>query len=244
MRDLLLVLPHAAVETLKISAPTVIDAARGRVDRARSDQRLRRWAQRLADHVGMRVEVRGREHARAGASYVVMSNHQSHYDIPVIYLALPTLSIRMVAKAQLFRVPIWGQALAASGFVGVDRRDRARAIEALRAARETIASGISIWIAPEGTRSRTGALGELKQGGFHLAIETGTPILPVTIDGTLAVLPRGGTSVRRDVEVRVTIHPPIDTGAYGSERRHELVERVRDVLASGLGHGSEARGHG
>lgn len=227
-------LPHAAIETLKISAPTVIEAARGGVDRERSDERLRTWARALVERVGMHVEVSGREHVEAGRSYVVMSNHQSHYDIPVIYLALPMLSIRMAAKAGLFKVPIWGQALAASGFVAVDRRDRARAIAALRRARETMAGGISIWIAPEGTRSRTGELGPFKQGGFHLAIETGAPILPVTLEGTIDALPPEGRAVRRGVRVRATIHAPIESREFAPERRAELTQRVREVIGSRL----------
>jgi 1-acyl-sn-glycerol-3-phosphate acyltransferase len=178
--------------------------------------------------------VHGLEHVAAGESYVVMSNHQSHYDIPVVFCALPMLSIRMVAKASLFRVPIWGRALRVSGFVPVDRSRRERAIASLRAARETMQSGISVWIAPEGTRSRTGELGELKHGGFHLALDTGVRILPVTIDGTRDVLPANGYAVRRGVRVRVTVHPPIDPREHGPERRAELVDRVRAAIAGSL----------
>src|SRR5687768_14758815 len=112
-----MVLPHAVVETLKISAPTVVEAARGRTDHALYDRRLREWARRLVGYVGMKIEVQGKENLQPGETYVVMSNHQSVYDIPVVYLALPELSIRMVAKAGLFQIPIWGQALKTAGFV-------------------------------------------------------------------------------------------------------------------------------
>src|SRR5262245_15773591 len=110
------VLPHAVVETLKISAPTVIEAARGRLDHPLYDRRLRKWAKKLIDYVDMNVRVRGKERVAPGESYVVMSNHQSVYDIPVVFVALDMLSIRMVAKAGLFRVPIWGRALKIAGF--------------------------------------------------------------------------------------------------------------------------------
>jgi 1-acyl-sn-glycerol-3-phosphate acyltransferase len=232
--DLVAVLPHAVFHTLRISAPTIVEAARGRTDHALYDERLRGWARALVDYVGLEFEVRGAENVPRGESFVVMSNHQSVYDIPVVYLALPMLSIRMVAKAILFRVPVWGRALRISGFVEVDRKDRARAIAALRAARETMASGISVWIAPEGTRSRSGELGDFKQGGFHLALETGARILPVTIDGTRNVLPADTYSVERGVHVNVTIHPPIDPAAYGAERRAELVADVRRAIAAPL----------
>lgn len=234
MRDYVTVLPHAVFRTLAISVPSILEAARGEADHARFDRRLRDWAGALVEHVGMRVHVRGREHVAPGEAYVVMSNHQSHYDIPVIFVALPMLSIRMVAKAGLFRVPIWGRALRVAGFVPVDRSDRAQAIGALAAARQALAQGISIWIAPEGTRARDGRLGRFKQGGFHLALESGARILPVSIDGTYAALPANTRRVRRGVEVRVTIHRPVDPASFGPERRAELVEAVRASIASAL----------
>jgi 1-acyl-sn-glycerol-3-phosphate acyltransferase len=229
-----MVLPHAVVETLKISAPTVVEAARGNTDHQLYDRRLRGWAQRLVDYVGMKIEVRGREHLVAGETYVVMSNHQSVYDIPVIYLSLPELSIRMVAKAGLFKIPIWGQALKTAGFVELDRANRVKAIKALNAARATMESGISIWIAPEGTRTRNGQLLPFKQGGFHLALETGARILPVTISGTRHVLPADTYEVRRGAEVTVTVHPPIDPAPYGKVRRNELVTLVRETIGNVL----------
>ncbi len=160
-----------------------------------------------------------------------MSNHQSLYDIPVLFQTLD-LRVRMVAKTELFKVPIWAQAMRASGFVEVDRKNRHRAMESLDNARTALASGTSIWIAPEGTRSDTGELLPFKKGGFHLALGTGARILPVSIDGTREALVARGFRVRNGANVRVTVHPPVNPKEFGRERRAELIAFVRDTIGA------------
>jgi 1-acyl-sn-glycerol-3-phosphate acyltransferase len=116
----------------------------------------------------------------------------------------------MVAKTELFKVPIWGRAMRAGGMIEVDRSDRARAIASLRRAGEAIADGVSIGIAPEGSRTRDGKVGPLKKGGFHLALETGAAILPVAINGSYNILPPETIRMRRGVAVSVLIGEPIE----------------------------------
>ncbi|MFO7177668.1 MAG: lysophospholipid acyltransferase family protein [Pseudomonadota bacterium] len=224
---------HAVRETVRISAPTVLDATLGRLTPEVCDARLERWSQRLLERARVELVTSGIENAPRDEAFIVMSNHQSLYDIPVVYQALRR-RLRMVAKKELFRVPLWGAAMRRAGFIAIDRSNRAAAIASLEAAKGELERGTSIWIAPEGTRSQTGVLGEFKQGGFHLAIETGARILPLTIDGTREVLPAHGKRVRDGVTVRVTVHPPIDAVAYGNERRAELVAAVRRAIESGL----------
>jgi 1-acyl-sn-glycerol-3-phosphate acyltransferase len=160
-----------------------------------------------------------------------MSNHQSLYDIPVIFQTL-NLRVRMVAKTELFKVPVWAQAMRAAGFVEVDRKNRHRALESLENAKRALESGTSIWIAPEGTRSDTGELLPFKKGGFHLALGTGARILPVSIDGTRNALVARGFNVKNGASVKVTVHPPVDPKDWGRERRQELIEHVRQLIGT------------
>lgn len=222
------------VDTGRISVSTVVDATLGRLDAEACDERLAWWSQKILADARATIEVRGREHiANPRETFIVMSNHQSLYDIPVLYRAIPG-RLRMVAKAELFRVPVWGRAMKAAGMVRVDRGDRKQAVGSLREGGAMLEEGTMIWIAPEGTRSQTGEVGPFKSGGFHLALETGHRILPVAIDGTREILPAKGTVVQTDKRVVVTILPPIDPKSYGSERRKELMAAVRDAIVKAL----------
>jgi 1-acyl-sn-glycerol-3-phosphate acyltransferase len=226
-------LTRAVAETAWISVPTVVEGALGRLTTEACDRRLDSWSRRLLSQAEIEIETRGLEHAAADEAFVVMSNHQSLYDIPVIFQALGR-RVRMVAKTELFRIPVWSTAMRAAGFVEVDRQNRERAREGLKHAQRALAEGTSIWIAPEGTRSDSGRLGELKKGGFHLALDTGARILPVTIDGTRKVLVARGGRVHPGARVIVTVSPPVDPRAFGASRKDELVDAVRAAIAQHL----------
>jgi 1-acyl-sn-glycerol-3-phosphate acyltransferase len=214
-------------KTLAISLPTVIDAQRGRLRPETVDARLKGWAAQVLARTQVTLDVQG-ESGPPGGPFVVMSNHQSHLDIPLLCHVVDG-SMRFVAKQELFRVPIWGRAMRDAGMIVVDRGDRASAIESLRAAGRTMKErGIHVWIAPEGTRSRDGKLGAFKKGGFRLALETGRPILPVALDGTRAMLPPKHTNIRRGAKVRVVIGKPISVEGKTVEG---LMEEVRGFLA-------------
>jgi 1-acyl-sn-glycerol-3-phosphate acyltransferase len=228
------VLAFAAFQTAKISIPTIIDGLLGRVSARVCDRRLDGWSRALVEQARIQLEVTGREHVALGESYVVMSNHQSHYDIPVVFQSLG-IPLRMVAKKELFGIPIMGRAMRESGFVEVDRGRHARAVRSLSSARERLErDGTSVWIAPEGTRSKTGELGKFKRGGFHLAVDAGLRILPIAIDGSRNVLRAKGLEVHKGQTVRVAICPPIDAPTYGRERVAELIGDVREAIASRL----------
>jgi 1-acyl-sn-glycerol-3-phosphate acyltransferase len=228
------ILSRAAYETLKISVPTLWDAALQRTDYERCDVRLNSWSRRLVTQAGIEIRTSGRENMTLGQTYVVMSNHQSHYDIPVVFQALG-IPVRMVAKTELFRLPVFGRAMLDSGFIELDRGNRRRAMESLKLAGKRIRDDkLSIWIAPEGTRSKTAELGEFKTGGFHLAREADVPILPVTIDGTIHVHRAGDRLVHRGRVVNVVIHQPIHPSAYGRGGVKELMVAVRASIESGF----------
>jgi 1-acyl-sn-glycerol-3-phosphate acyltransferase len=223
-------------ETLAISAPTVVNVVQGRLTKEMCDQRLAHWSDAVLHNARIELEVVGRENAKPGETYLVMSNHQSLYDIPVLFRVVGP-NIRMITKRELFHVPIFGQALAAAGFIAIDRRNRHAAIRSLEQARALLAGGTHVWIAPEGTRSRTGQLLAFKKGGFHLALDAGLPILPVTLSGTRDALPAKGLRSTAGARVRVTIHPRVEPQQYaarGNLGRQELMADVRRTLESAL----------
>lgn len=230
----LIILMRSVLATLRITVATLVDVYRGRYRREIGDRRLRWWASRLLDFVDARCIVVGDASAALprGRPLIVMSNHSSLYDIPLLFVALPG-SIRMLTKKELFRVPIWGRGLAAGEFVSIDRHDHAQALRDLDAAREKMAGGISLWLAPEGTRSRDGKLGEFKKGGVMLAIQTGATILPVGIRGAREILPpKTFFNVRLGCAPEVHIGEPIDARDYSADRRDELLTIIRERITA------------
>jgi 1-acyl-sn-glycerol-3-phosphate acyltransferase len=223
-------------ETLAISWPTVLEALRGRVTKQVCDERLGHWAQAVLQNSQITLEVSGREHQRPNETYLVMSNHQSLYDIPVLFDVVGP-NIRMITKKELFKVPIFGGALAAAGFIRIDRSNRNEAIRSLQRASDLLASGTHVWIAPEGTRSRSGKLLPFKKGAFYLALAAGLPILPVTLRGTRDALPADGLRSIAGAKIHVTIHAKIDPrpfAARGKKGRDELMDVIRRTLESAL----------
>ena len=201
---------YVLYKTLAISVPTVVEAALGRLDMDKGDRRLDGWARGILARAGTSVNVLHGEHRSAAPAFVLMSNHASYFDIPIVYVAFQR-RLRMVAKSELFRVPIWGRAMRDAGFVSVVRGgDPARAAASMQVAGDLIRQGTSVWIAPEGGRSRTGEIGAFKKGGFHLASATRTPILPLYIDGSAKILPpEGGLAVVTGIDVQVTFGAPV-----------------------------------
>jgi 1-acyl-sn-glycerol-3-phosphate acyltransferase len=221
----------ATVRTARVSTRTIFQSMTGIITNQKVDQSIEWWASGLLKDAHIRLIVRGREHLEPYAPMVIMSNHQSLYDIPAILVALPP-SVRMLAKKELFKVPIWGRAMLAAGFIRIDRSNREEAVRSLRVARKRLESGIHVWIAPEGTRSRTGELLPFKKGGFILASEMSLPILPVTVNGARKALPAGTWSLQAGTDVEVTIHPRVPPPANGN--RTEWMREVRARIESAL----------
>lgn len=226
-------LPNVLYETLLISVPTIIDGYRGTGSPERFDARLLSWAGRILRCANAKLEVTGAPLPPASETFVVMSNHQSLYDIPTMYHTLQR-RLRMVAKTELFRVPIWSGAMRESGMIELDRSNRRAALESLKRAGEQIRNGTNVWIAPEGTRSRTGVMGPFKSGGFHMALEAKVRILPITIENSFRVMPANSLLMTPDLTIRVVVHEPVDPAAYGRRQREELTRVVRSTIASGL----------
>lgn len=211
---------------------------RGGYPRDYGDRWLKWWAKKLVDSVGMRYMVHDPHGLvlEPGTPYIIMSNHRSHYDIPLVILTMPG-SIRMLTKKELFRVPLWGRGMKAGEFMSIDRSNIEQAKTDLAAAREKMESGIVIWISPEGTRSQYGHLGGFKKGGFIMAIEAGARIIPVGIQGTEKVLRPKTLEFNLDREVSVDIGMPIDASRYTLEQKELLMEEVRKSIAELCGEG-------
>ena len=208
--------------------------------RARFDRVMRFWARRLLIPTGLNIKVNNPinqafdNHERI----ILMVNHSSLYDIPVSFLAIPG-SIRMLAKKELFRIPIFGQAMRACGMVSIDRHNREQAKKDLQNAREQLESGTVLWIAPEGTRSKDGKLHSFKKGGFYLALETEAIIIPVAICGINDVLPSNSLDLVINGEVVVNVGEAIDASEYSKDTREDLIERVHQSISHMLSRGDE-----
>ena len=212
---------------VQVSVPILADAVRGKLERDNVDDKARWFAHRVVELLEVDLHSSGAERVPPGRAYVYMSNHQSHLDIPMLYATLPSPTIRMLAKKELFDIPLWGKGLRAAEFIEVDRENPTRARKSIDRAEELIRDGVSVWLAAEGTRSRDGRIAPLKKGGFHLALHTNTPIVPVAIRGTIDILPRGTRSMHKGKRVDVTIGAPIDVAGKTVD---QLASQVRAFL--------------
>jgi 1-acyl-sn-glycerol-3-phosphate acyltransferase len=200
----------------------------------------RTWAYSILVASRIRVKVVGQEQFDPTRSYIFMSNHQSNFDIPVL-LARLRCQFRWLAKAELFRIPIFGRGMRGAGYIPIDRSDRRAAIRSLQKAAETIRTGTSVMIFPEGTRSRDGVLRSFKKGGFVLAADAGVPIVPVVIHGTFQIMPRSGLRIRSG-PVCVQVLAPIETAGYGRKGKDAILETVRSRMLEAQQKTAEGQG--
>ena len=190
------------------------------------------WARVMAWVTPMRVKVEGRENIDPRQSYVLVSNHQSQYDIFMLYGWLG-IDFKWVMKQELRKVPGIGVACERLGHIFIDRSNHAAAIATLEAARTKIVDGTSVIFFPEGTRSTDGQLLRFKRGAFRMAVDLGLPILPLTVTGTRDVLP-ANTSNLMPGSARLIIHEPISIEGVTVKDCQELSDRVREVISSSL----------
>ncbi len=193
------------------------------------------WLRGILWVSGVKLEVRGLEYLSRGRSYIFAANHRSQFDIPVLAVALP-YQIRWLAKESLFRIPLFGWALRAIGYIPVNRKNPRQGLKSLEAAAQKVREGFSVVIFPEGTRSPDQRLLPFKTGGFVLAIKSGHPLVPVALCGTEKIMPRGKLYVRPGL-VRVKILPPIETRGLSLRDKTELAAlvrlRIEEALRSG-----------
>lgn len=200
----------------------------------------RLWGGWILSISGIRVKVRGMHHIKLHRDYIYMSNHQSNFDIPVLLAHLP-VQFRWLAKAELFRIPVFGLAMRRVGYISIDRSDRRLAFASLRQAAETIRNGVSVLIFPEGTRSRDGRIGSFKKGGFVMAIDAQVPIVPVTLHGTWEIMPKARWRIVPGT-VEIEIGCPVQTRGYTRQTKQGLMHQVREAIRKPLEAGRRETG--
>ena len=188
----------------------------------------RTWARLILRTTGVRVTVEGLEHVEPNGSYVFVSNHQSHYDTAVLFATLPH-QLRIIAKDSLGRFPFIGWHLRRTGHILVDRRRPDRSA-IFGWAERLLARGLSLIVYPEGTRSSTGQVQRFKPGSFQIALQSGLPVVPISLIGTRAVMPKGRLEAR-PAHVRLVLHEPIDTRGLADADPREFGERIRRIIA-------------
>jgi 1-acyl-sn-glycerol-3-phosphate acyltransferase len=189
------------------------------------------WSWLILKTTGVRVAVEGLDRIVPGTTYVFVSNHQSIYDIPVIFASLP-YQLRIIAKQSLARFPVLGWHLKRGGHLFVDRSNPDRA-GILKRWRALVAEGLSLIIFAEGTRSSDGTVARFKGGSFLLAIEAGLPIVPLAVIGTRQVMPKGRLRTE-PADVRLVVHDPIAPPALNAPSAQDakaLADRVHAIVA-------------
>lgn len=175
------------------------------------------------------VSVDGVEHIQKGQSYVFVSNHQSMFDVWLIYGWLPVI-FKWLMKAELRKVPFVGTGCKAAGHIFVERRNAKAAMESLREVEKQLVNGVSTVIFPEGTRSLNGEVGRFKRGAFQIALDLGLPVIPLSLDGCFEVLPKGKPFVHRH-PVHMYIGEPIDLKQFDDP--NDAIEAVRNAVING-----------
>jgi 1-acyl-sn-glycerol-3-phosphate acyltransferase len=198
------------------------------------DSRPLYWLGRLGVRIGfmlarIKIIVHGRDNMPDEPHFIYMMNHNSNLDAPAVWLNLSG-EVRALGKQELFKLPVLATAMRLGGFVPVDRSNRESAIASVKNAAKLAAEGASFLIAPEGTRSRTGRLLKFKKGGFHMAVESGVPVLPITVIGAYELMPPGSLAIRSGT-IEIYFHEPIEIQSLG---RAELMTRVRAPMEDTL----------
>jgi 1-acyl-sn-glycerol-3-phosphate acyltransferase len=190
------------------------------------------WARSILFASRIKVTVNGLANIDPTQSYVYMSNHQSNFDIPVLLAYLP-VQFRWLAKAELFKIPIFGRAMRGAGYVKIDRFNRESAFESINEAAAKMKNGVSVMIFPEGTRSLDGKIRSFKKGGFVMAVDAGVPIVPIVLKGTWTIMEKSSLKINTG-EVSLNIEPPIATTDYTRENKDDLIKSVRTVIREGF----------
>lgn len=186
----------------------------------------RAWARLILRTTGVRVRVSGIERLDPAQSYVFASNHQSIYDIPIIFASLP-LQLRIIAKDSLGRIPFLGWHLRRTGHLLIDRKNPGAGI--FKRMGSLVSSARSLIVFPEGTRSTDCAVARFKGGSFLLAIDSHLPVVPVSVAGSRHVMKKGRLTVCPG-DVTLTIHESISTVTVGRQDAREFAEQVRQVV--------------
>lgn len=189
----------------------------------------RLWSRILLFLSGVTVEVTGAENLLKDAPQILASNHQGAFDILALQAFIP-IQFRWVAKKSLFKIPIVGWSMSLAGYIGIERERASSAYKSIEAAAEKVKNGTSVLIFPEGTRSATGELLPFKRGSFLLAVKSGVPVVPISIQGAKGIMKRGSVLISKG-RIKVVVGKPIQT--LGMEEKILMAE-VRRAIEEGF----------
>jgi 1-acyl-sn-glycerol-3-phosphate acyltransferase len=223
----------AAVATIVLGSTVIIAALLGVKDGPNSiyDKVPKWWSAAVMFVVGVRIRVHGVENAGGGEPRIFASNHVSWFDVPSLAKTLP--NNRFVAKAELFKVPVFGRAMRATGMIEIQRENRKAAFGAYEFAAERIRGGKSVVVFPEGTRGNAYPLRPFKKGPFVLAIAAGVPIVPIILHGTIEIMPKGTLWVHSGT-IDIHLLEPVSTTGVDYDHRDALMNTVRARMAEAM----------
>jgi 1-acyl-sn-glycerol-3-phosphate acyltransferase len=194
-------------------------------------QLARFWAWLILKVSAVHIVVRGADKIDRSRSYMIISNHQSHFDGPALAWGLGGLQFRWIAKKELLDIPFFGHCLNSSRNIFIDRSNRESANASIQKGMEMLPAGAGVMCFAEGTRSDTGRVGAFKKGGFRAALQREMPILPITINGSRYVLPKGSLLFRRGI-IELVIADPIETVGKSPHDLDELIKITRQTIIS------------
>jgi len=226
-RTVFFLIPAVSVYTIVLGSVSVLSTLFDRHGNF-GHKCARAWSWLILKTTGVAVEVEGLDRLDRSRSYIFASNHQSIYDIPILFASLP-FQLRILAKESLGRIPFMGWHLQRTGHVLVDRSNPGAGV--VRKMKRLVNEGHSLIVFPEGTRSTDGSVGRFKGGSFIIALQSGLPVVPISVIGSRHVMFRGELMVRPG-RVRVVVHEPIETRSVPREAVREFASSVREVVAS------------
>ncbi len=211
---------------------STIKALLGITSRKWCNEELQRWSDRLLRLVKVNYKIINphKTKPKAGKATIIMCNHASLYDIPLSLKAFPDQSVRMLSKKEIAKIPIMGKGMIAAEFPTIDRDNRRQAIQDLEKVKKLLEDGITMWIAPEGTRSKDGKLGQFKKGAFITAISTKATIIPIGISGANNILPARSKTFNLEQTTEIRIGAAIDASQYSLKNKDELLLIVREEM--------------
>lgn len=188
------------------------------------------WSKAFFRLMFLPVSVDGFEHIQPHQSYVFVANHQSMFDVWLVYGWLPVV-FKWLMKAELRHIPFVGTACKAAGHIFVERKNAKASVESLQQIEKQLTDGVCTVIFPEGTRSRNGETGRFKRGAFQIALDLGLPVIPLSLSGCFDVLPKGKPFVSWH-PVHMHIGEPIDLKQFADP--NEAIEAVRNAVIAGI----------
>ena len=186
------------------------------------------WAWLMLKMTWVHPEIRGNENIQKDQSYIIISNHQSQFDILALVVKLG-IQFRWIMKKELRKIPLFGFALYASRNIFIDRSDRQKAVKTIHDGVKRLPEGVSVMFFAEGTRSPDGKIHKFKKGGFTTAVESGLPILPLTVNGSRKVLPKKSIAFTPG-PIEVIVGNPVSTENYTRDNLGDLIHKIRSII--------------